>query len=307
MSSKTIQGFVKKMKRVRGSELPAPRSLAESFIKHFNIKHPLSFETIKEICDDSGINVEPTTDSGKLRGANCSYKGSILIYYRSSDAPVSRVHTVLHELYEVIEQDLSGRPVSKLKLRKEIDFEADEFASNIQVPFKEVKKWIKQNGVDLLSLRRHFDCSYASAMFRLADVLCKINLPRKREKLPIIFLLYERELVRGKRYKKIPKLKLKFYKKTMGFPFRMRKHEVESAEIEIENKRKKLRSFVSLEREILLKNVPFHFNGTAISTNILAQTIIWPSIHSSRPAKLLIQIVPERFEVLNKILETTKN
>ncbi len=266
--------------------------LANRFVSFFDVGYPLTRAQLEHLCEASDITVMASGTQGhRARGGNCSYQGKTFIYYKESDAPAAQVHSILHELFEVIERWLHEFTELRPRSHRIVERKANEFAARVQVPPTRIMEWINVNGIDVVGLRRKFDCSYATALIQLADVLSNTVNMATRSSLPMIGLLYERPIWRRSPTGRLPRLVLRYFVKTPGFPFNLRKTGLGRVSIHQNGRTCSLRRLAQSGSQLFLDQVEFQIDGRAYPVHIVVNTVRWRSV-PLKPVKVVIQIMP---------------
>ncbi len=269
-----------------------PEEIADQFVRYFKLRYPLTVDQIRAVCNKSGFMLKAVRTPDKMRGANCSFNGQTYVYYKLDDPPTSQVHTLLHELYEIIDRELVEWAGARIRPRVMVDREANRFASNAQVPASLVRAWVKEHGIEVLALRRAFDCPYATALIQLKEGLRMAMLAEPDKYYPpMIGAIYERRFWKPTRSGRAPRLQLSFFVKTPGFPFRMQKPELRSLSIQHQQDIFQLHEMVMQERRgpLILENAELLYDGHALPIHVIIQPVHWPSVHR-KAAKVIVQI-----------------
>ena len=275
-----------------------PHSLARRFNKYFELQYPLSLDQLLKICYESGFSVEILPDKHKARGANFSYNGEVKILFKEKDSLPGQIHTILHELYEVIDGNLYASSDNGYKRKKsEIEAKADQFATYVHVPDENVVNWVNANGLDVFGLRDELSCSYASALIRLNEVLCGVVRASSATPIPMIALLYDRPYWKQTPSGRTPRLQLRAYTKSKGFPFRMSRAETEKLlfhrkDIGQMTVHSLIRAFNKEDKNtsFLIPDVEMIFDTASVTSDILIRTVKWRNYRYT--SKVLMQIIP---------------
>lgn len=170
---------------------PSEHVLAEAFVERFSLEVVVLPEALK-MCKRLGIEVTVAPLPFGLHGLNGEHKGKREIVIAEEEAfPGGKVHTLLHELREVLEyafSDLGYPTVQKQGLERR----AEEFAS----------------AVNLLGMQKAFVMLFTSAMkiettwkrLLAGAALCALGVP-----LMIVSAMYpqfEDAMIRAKQVKK---------------------------------------------------------------------------------------------------------
>ena len=126
-------------------------TLSEEFIEHFRVKTLLflTFEEAARLCQDSlRIPVSLANLPSVLKGLNISYnhQHEIVISTNQGLAAMADLHTLLHELREIIErgfQKLGHSTTADGEL--DLEARAELFASAVQISaaYKEIPNWVE--------------------------------------------------------------------------------------------------------------------------------------------------------------------
>jgi hypothetical protein len=275
-----------------------PHSLARRFNKYFGLQYPLTLEQLLTICHESGFTVEILPDHHKARGANFSYNDEVKILFKEKDSLAGQIHTILHELYEVIDSNLYRCSDNGYKRKKsEIEAKADQFATYIHVTDESVVNWVNSNGLDVFGLRDTLACSYATALIRLNEVLCGVVRASSATPIPMIAILYDRPYWNKTPSGRTPRLQLRAYTKSKGFPFRMSRAETEKLlffrkDIGQMTVHSLIKAFSKDDKKcnVLIPDVEMLFDTASVTSDILIRTVKWRKYRYT--AKVLLQVVP---------------
>jgi hypothetical protein len=270
--------------------------LADDFTKCFDLQYPLSLQSILNICKDSGFKVEFSPDNHKARGYNFTYGDAVCICIKKNDSPSGQRHSLLHELYEIIDEKLySFEAINYARKKNVIEAKADQFSAYVLVPYDTVFEWINTNGLDVFGLKDFLNCSYITALIRLNEVLCDLVDVDTKESTSVIGILYERPYWNGTPSGRTPRLQFKYFTKSRGFSFRLSRDEVK--ELRFSTKKNKgltiqglIKSFSDSDESALLKNMGFFIKGQTLSVDMLIRTVNWHQYKYT--SKVLIQIIP---------------
>ncbi len=119
-----------------------------------------------------------------MKGAHVGQPGGEYhIYHREDLWEGAKAQTVLHELYEIIVENLSEADSSG-PLDRSVCPQADRFAAAALMQPDIFIPYAQASGLDVAALHDVFGCAYASVSLRLAEVL--------RDQ-PLMVVLYERQ------------------------------------------------------------------------------------------------------------------
>ncbi len=282
-------------------------SLSLSFIEHFELKHPLEFQELLTICDNSGIALNLFPNTQKARGYNFSYGEDVLIYLKEGDSPTGHIHTLLHELFEIIDQILSSCSKNGYeRQKKDLENKADQFSSLVHVPDEIVLNLLNSNGLDVFRLKKLSRCSYATALIRMNEVLCNLMDSRAALPAPVIGILYERQYWNDTPSGMIPCLQLNSYVKSKGFPFALRRNELEdllffaweTGPMTISELRN---TYADVGNDLLLMNLEMLFKASRLTVDVLIRPVIWRNFEHA--AKILIQLIPSKHDSLRDLAD----
>lgn len=279
--------------------------LSQEFINYFGLRYPLTLIQILTICSNSGFSVHWFSDNHKSRGYNFDFRDEVHIYIKEDDSPSGQIFTVLHELYEIIDQKIySYISGGNKKIKERIEEKADQFSSCVFLPSENVTEWINSNGLDVFGLKNSYDCSYATALIRINEELCNLSYEETGGPTPMIGILYERPYWKQTRNSKTPPLQLKLYKKSRGFPFSLSRSGIKDLHFYVDKTLDKtveqlIDPFSKSNNSEFLHNAKMVFEDYELTVDILIQTVNWREY--KYPAKVLIQIIPSSHKGLSKL------
>lgn len=246
---------------------------ASEFRKYFKLQYPLSLQQILTICNDSDFSVHILRDKHKPRGYNFTYGNKVSIFFKEKDSPSGQIFTVLHELYEIIYRkiDLQNPNFFYKDIKKDVESKANLFSACVHIPYENVLDWMDSNGLDVLGLKKSFNCSYVTALIQMNEVLCRMINPFIDFPIPVISIFYERPYWQADKDEKTPCLQLKFYGKSQGFPFAIKRSEIKeilfySKKIGDISVRKLINAFLKSDNELLLHNIKMVFKGSELGS-----------------------------------------
>ena len=280
-------------------------TLSQEFINYFGLPCPLTLIQILLICFYSGFFVHWFSDNHKPRGYNFDFRDEVHIYIKENDSPSGQIFTVLHELYEIIDQKIYSYISGANKRVKElIEEKANQFSSCVLLPSENVSKWINSNGLDVFGLKNFYNCSYATALIRMNEVLCNLSDEKTGGPTPMIGILYERPYWKQNRNCKTPPLQLKFYKKSRGFPFSLSRSEIKDLHFCGDKTLDKtveqlIDPFSKSNNSVFLHNAKMAFEDYELTVDILIRTVNWREYKYT--AKVLIQIIPSSHKDLSEL------
>ena len=132
LAPSTLSGFCQTVYQKHGSEWPpTEETLADEFVEYFKLETLVNLGELQEICDRLGIifRIEQLPES--LRGINYRYQEKREIVISDSQL-LTKEHTTLHELREVIEYEFCDlrTPVCTTEDKEE---RADSFAVSVRM------------------------------------------------------------------------------------------------------------------------------------------------------------------------------
>ena len=162
-----------------------PEGLAEDFARYFGVGLRLSIDDIAVLLENAGIGVVSGARlAGGLRGVHyIQPDGTYAIKYLESQWEGGKVHTVLHETYEIVHEQVWHRRHGS-PLGRKVCPEADRFAAAVMMPPGTFEAYALATGLDVLALQRVFRCAYHSVTRRLGEVM---------HRQPLMAVLYERK------------------------------------------------------------------------------------------------------------------
>jgi len=277
--------------------------LANEFRKYFNLKYPLSLKQILKICSDANFSVYLLPDKHKSRGYNFTYRDKVAIFFKEKDSPSGQIYTVLHELYEIIYRkiDLQNPNFFYKDIKKDVESKANLFSACVHVPYKNVLDWIDSNGLDVFGLKNLFNCSYVTALIQMNAVLCSMINAYTLVPIPVISIFYERPYWKGDKNGKTPRLQLKFYGKSQGFPFKLSQSDIKELHFYVDETEyitigQIINTFSKSDNSLFLHNTKMTFKDYNLTVDILIRTVNWRKYKYT--AKVLIQIVPHYYKDL---------
>ena len=181
----TIDGFCDQLLKDDCPETRLePERLAADFTGCFHAPLRLSLDDLAVLLENAGIGpVSGARLHGGLRGVHYSLPGGgYAINYLETQWEGGKVHTVLHETYEIIHEQVwrrrHGTPLPRV-----ICPEADRFAAAVMMPPDIFAAYALATGLDVLALQRVFRCAYLSVTLRLGEVM---------RRQPLAAALYQR-------------------------------------------------------------------------------------------------------------------
>ncbi len=280
--------------------------LANEFRKYFKLQYPLSLQQILTICNDSNFSVHILSGKNKSRGYNFTYGNTVAIFFKEKDSPSGQIFTILHELYEIIYRniDLQNPNFFYKDIKKDIESKANFFSACVYIPYENALDWMDSNGLDVFGLKNFFNCSYVTAVIQMNKVLCNMINAYTLVPTPVISIFYERPYWKGDKKGKIPRLQLKFYGKSQGFPFAIKRSEIKeilfsSKELGDITVHKLINAFSKSDNELLLHNLKMVFRGSELRVDILIRKVNWRKY--KYVAKVLFQIIPSFHKDLLKL------
>ncbi len=163
-----------------------PERAAGEFVRFFRVSLRPTMDELKALLRETGFG--EVSEAGHLpsgmRGVHyTSPHGGYDIRYLKDQSEGARVHTVLHETYEIICETLSDREFATPPPRI-VCAEANRFAAATLLQPDTFSLFARASGFDAVALQKQYGCSYATATLRLAEVM---------RRQPLMAVLYERE------------------------------------------------------------------------------------------------------------------
>ena len=185
MTVGTIDGFCEELLKDDCPEARLePEGLAEDFSRYFGVRLRLSADDIAVLLENAGIGVVSGARLARgLRGVHYIQPDErYAIHYLESQWEGGKVHTVLHETYEIVHEQVWHRRYG-FPSERNVCQEADRFAAAVMMPPDTFEAYALASGLDLLALQRVFRCAYYSVTRRLGEVM---------RHQPLLAVLYER-------------------------------------------------------------------------------------------------------------------
>ena len=190
MMEKTLGGFCRDLldDDYPGEPLD-PEQLAAAFVDYFGLSARPTLEELTGLAERAGFG---TVQDGKMEGLKGAHLGQpggeYHIYHREDLWEGSKVHTVLHELYEITLERMAeihspGMPVPSGP-NPVVCHQAERFAAAALMQPDIFLPYAQASGLDVVALHDVFGRAYSSAALRLAEV---VRDP------PLLVVLYERE------------------------------------------------------------------------------------------------------------------
>ncbi|MEW6536420.1 MAG: hypothetical protein AB1454_12495 [Candidatus Auribacterota bacterium] len=266
------------------------QTIADEFISFFELKYPLSLDQLISICSNSNYFVQPLLENHKPRGYHFEYRDRVHIFFKENDTPCGKITTILHELFEIINDNLAKQSITGKK-NSNIEEDADKFSVYVQVPNSYVFDFINSAGLDVFGLKDHMQCSYATALIRMNEVLCYSERSDESTHISMISILYERKFWENNSCNKIPRLSLGIFCKSKGFPFGMSRSEVRDLRFnEKFSIRKLIQDNKKYRTNVFLPTLLMTLKNTSLFVNVLIRPVIWKG--SNYASKVLVQIAP---------------
>ena len=163
-----------------------PERTAGEFVRFFSVSLRPSMNELKALLRYAGFGEvsEAGHLPGGMRGVHyTSPHGGYDIRYLADQPEGARVHTVLHETYEIVCETLSDMEFDTPPPRI-VCAEANRFAAAALLQPNSFSPLARASGFDVLALQKRYGCSYATAALRLGEVV---------RRQPLMAVLYERE------------------------------------------------------------------------------------------------------------------
>ena len=163
-----------------------PERMAGEFVRFFAVSLRPTMDELKALLMRAGFGEvsEAGHLPGGMRGVHyTSPQGGYDIRYLKDQPEGARVHTVLHETYEIIHETLCDLHAASPPPRT-VCVEANRFAAAALLQPDAFSLFARASGYDVVALQKQYGCSYATATLRLAEVM---------RRQPLMAVLYERE------------------------------------------------------------------------------------------------------------------
>lgn len=152
----------------------SPSQLAEEFVRHFRLTgFPRMARLVELIRKERVGDVAPMDLPDDMRGAHAGFRPEpYRVYYDSKDWSGAWEHTVLHEIYEIIQEKFRDMcPAYALPRKDVLDRRADRFAAEVLMQPALFDAFLRGSGLDLALAARSYGRSYSSVAIRLAEVM----------------------------------------------------------------------------------------------------------------------------------------
>lgn len=172
----TIQAF--SIHLIKEKVLLSPQKMADEFLSFFD-NPPITYNLIKSFCSEIGIDeVQFDAFPDNMRGFQAiTPDGKITIVLEQSTGYAGKVHTLYHELYEII-CELIGKPNLKTEGR------ANLFSASVIMPEEHFFEYVIRRGLMLSEIKTHYP------EIATDSILIRINhLFRKRGLFHIAYFL----------------------------------------------------------------------------------------------------------------------
>ena len=210
MMTKTLSGFCRHLLDDDPCRQALdPERVAAAFVDYFGLSARPTLEELNALAQRAGFGEVREEPMDGLKGAHVGQPGGEYhIYHREDLWEGAKAQTVLHELYEIVLENMPETDSSG-PWDRSVCPQADRFAAAALMQPDIFLPYARASGLDVAVLHDHFGCAYASAALRLAEVL--------RDQ-PLMVVLYERE-ERGDPvgWTEPPVLWAKVVKRTAGF------------------------------------------------------------------------------------------
>lgn len=147
--------------------------LTSRFRNFFELDGDLRLEAIITLCNKLGIEkIIEKKLPGAMRGVFHNYNGQYTIHYDQDDWIGRQEHTLLHEIYEIFETEISTM-CSKFEKSNGFALErrADKFAACVLMPKERFEADMFETGLDIYKLRKTYNRAYSSVLIRMNSLL----------------------------------------------------------------------------------------------------------------------------------------
>jgi hypothetical protein len=108
---------------------PTEQVLADEFVNWFGANSLMTPIKMRELCLSKGINLSFVQLPRRLHGFNCSFQDKKAIVIAEHEmAPFGHVHTLFHELREMLEHGFVELGYDTLTSKRSLEARAEEFA-----------------------------------------------------------------------------------------------------------------------------------------------------------------------------------
>ena len=167
---------------------PSEETIAQEFVRFFQINGILNLETLEFICRNLEINVSQRQLPYPLRGHNCIYEGKreIVIGTVAGTAEYLgiREHTLLHEFRELIEYEFRKQEHSVAASAVDLESRAELFATEARslVSMKNWE-WLLEGAANIQSRFWQVAAIVAVGILMMVHHFASLNLPRWEDQL----------------------------------------------------------------------------------------------------------------------------
>lgn len=159
-TTKSIRDFSEYL--IKEKIVLTPEKMANEFLSFFNTKPPIRHYFIDDFCSEIGIDeVDYKKFPDNMRGFHAmSSNGKITIILEKSPSHAGKIHTLYHELYEII-CELMNKPQLKMEAKANL-FSASvimpeshffEYMIRRRLMFSEIKTYYSEIATDSILLR----------------------------------------------------------------------------------------------------------------------------------------------------------
>ena len=278
--------------------------LAVNFTEFYSLATPLTIQQLKEKFTSPTLIISPNPLGGKLRGINMTNgKGITTIHYSDTEAPAAQVYTTLHECFELIDSSFS-KILGIKNQGPEIEKLADKFAAHVQAPAKLIHSSFHEHGLNLIRIRKNFDCSYLTALIQLRIVL---RSAYQKEPIPILGVIYEKPIWNLKPGQK--KQNLDYGGLVNGFDslqinYKDKKKNTKNMYIKVGRKKSNLHSVIMRKKPLYLKKTTLFFADNEIPVSLLIQIVRYPE---KKLSKVIALMAPIHHNVFEKVQNSNNN
>jgi len=158
---------------------PEESKLADAFIAHFSLPRLATFENQLNLCESLGIRVSEVILPDNLRGHNCCYGNQREIQIHNGKGHlITREHTLLHELREILEHIFHDMGYHTAKERSALEVRAETFAGSVRTDtFMEMWKDILQGAEEIESKWKRWVAFFLLALFGIAGLFSIMMFP----------------------------------------------------------------------------------------------------------------------------------
>lgn len=150
-----------------------PERTADEFVRFYSLPKIVTLGRLQGLAKFLGIKkISPNKLPESFRGYHFGSDGNYEIQYRQQDWVGSAEHTVLHEIYEIIEDTLDGLFVEFVRRQgTALERAADTFAASVLMQTEHFLSDVYEESLDVLKLQKNYGRAYSSIILRMKRVM----------------------------------------------------------------------------------------------------------------------------------------